>query len=194
VRTRSDLVEMRVAATGQLAALLDAHWPGAKAVFADEPDRAELPDSLSHRGLRRAARRKADGRDLRQACLLRSSSRSRAPRPVAGRPAGTTDQALTQAVGDAVLAMVLRALASSLKDLNRPVTTRLGEHPGRKIFTSLPRSGQINGTARGHEHQHAIRILARAWTRVIYRCWLDGTPTDPEQHGNATKPSKAIAA
>ena len=35
VRTRGDLVEMRVAATNQLSALLDAHWPGAKAVFAD---------------------------------------------------------------------------------------------------------------------------------------------------------------
>jgi transposase len=28
VRARSDLVEMRVAATNQLTALLDAHWPG----------------------------------------------------------------------------------------------------------------------------------------------------------------------
>ena len=35
VRTRGDLVEMRVAATNQLSALLDAHWPGARAIFAD---------------------------------------------------------------------------------------------------------------------------------------------------------------
>ena len=35
VRTRDDIVEMRVAATNQLAALLDAHWPGARAIFAD---------------------------------------------------------------------------------------------------------------------------------------------------------------
>ena len=35
VRTRDDLVDMRVAATNQLSALLDAHWPGAKAIFAD---------------------------------------------------------------------------------------------------------------------------------------------------------------
>jgi hypothetical protein len=34
VRTRGDLVEMRVAATNQLSALLEAHWPGAKANFA----------------------------------------------------------------------------------------------------------------------------------------------------------------
>jgi transposase len=61
-------------------------------------------------------------------------------------PAGTTDQAVAQAVGDAVLAMVavLRAVASSLKGLTGSVTTRLGEHPGGKIFTSLPGSGQVN--------------------------------------------------
>jgi transposase len=35
VRTRGDLVEMRVAATNQLSALLDADWPGPWAVFAD---------------------------------------------------------------------------------------------------------------------------------------------------------------
>jgi hypothetical protein len=34
-RTRTDLVAARAAATNQLAELLDAHWPGAKEVFAD---------------------------------------------------------------------------------------------------------------------------------------------------------------
>ncbi|MGI8312927.1 IS110 family transposase [Saccharopolyspora hattusasensis] len=33
VRTRTDLVQARVAATNQLAALLDTHWPGAKAIL-----------------------------------------------------------------------------------------------------------------------------------------------------------------
>ena len=42
VRTRGDVVEMRVAATNQLSALLDAHWPGARAIFAD----VESPISL----------------------------------------------------------------------------------------------------------------------------------------------------
>jgi hypothetical protein len=30
-----------------------------------------------------------------------------------------------------------------------------------------------------------VRILARAWIRVIRRCWLDGVPYDPAQHGAA---------
>ena len=33
--------------------------------------------------------------------------------------------------------------------------------------------------ARGHGHAHAVRILARAWLRVIWRCWQDHTPYDP---------------
>ena len=29
---------------------------------------------------------------------------------------------------------------------------------------------------------HAVRILARAWIRVIYRCWTDGAAYDPAKH------------
>jgi transposase len=36
--------------------------------------------------------------------------------------------------------------------------------------------------ARGCRHPHAIRILARAWLRVIWRCWQDGTAFDPALH------------
>ena len=33
--------------------------------------------------------------------------------------------------------------------------------------------------ARGHRHAHAVRVLARAWLRVIWRCWQDHTPMTP---------------
>jgi transposase len=36
--------------------------------------------------------------------------------------------------------------------------------------------------ARGCRHPHAIRILGRAWTRVLWRCWQNGTPYDPTNH------------
>src|SRR5690606_5626197 len=132
------------------------------------------------------------------------------------------------------------ALNSAGKALDRSVIARLGEHPDAEVFTSLPRSGQINAAqvlaewgdsraaydgpdavaalagvtrvtkssgkqhavhfrwacnkrfrralttfadnsrhqstwaadiynrarARGHDHPHAVRILARAWIRV----------------------------
>jgi transposase len=36
--------------------------------------------------------------------------------------------------------------------------------------------------ARGCDHPHAIRILARAWLRVIWRAWNDRKTYDPAQH------------
>jgi transposase len=39
--------------------------------------------------------------------------------------------------------------------------------------------------SRGCDHPHAIRILARAWARVLWRCWQNKTPYDPARHGRA---------
>ncbi len=36
---------------------------------------------------------------------------------------------------------------------------------------------------RGCDHAHAIRILGRAWVRVIWRMWRDGVSYDPARHG-----------
>lgn len=41
--------------------------------------------------------------------------------------------------------------------------------------------------ARGCDHPHAIRILARAWLRVIWRAWTDRIPYDPNLHLGALK-------
>ncbi len=38
---------------------------------------------------------------------------------------------------------------------------------------------------RGCDHTHAIRILARAWLRVIWRAWTDRKPYDQSLHGSA---------
>jgi transposase len=35
---------------------------------------------------------------------------------------------------------------------------------------------------RGCDHPHAIRILARAWVSVLWRCWQDRRPYDVTQH------------
>jgi transposase len=36
---------------------------------------------------------------------------------------------------------------------------------------------------RGHDHPHAVRILARAWCHVIWKCWQTNTAYDPARHG-----------
>ena len=263
VRTRDDLVEMRVAATNQLSALLDAHWPGAKAVFADVESPVSLefltryptPASARHLGEKRMAaflvKHGYSGR--RTAAQLLERLRA--------APAGAGGVAATEALRDAVLALVavLTALNASLKDLGRSAAAHLGEHPDGKIFASLPRSGQVNAAqmlaewgdcrqayagpdsvaalagvtpvtkesgkhrgvsfrwacnkrfrravttfadnsrhaspwaakvyndarAAGKDHPHAVRILARAWIRVIWPCWINGVPYDPALHGAA---------
>jgi len=276
VRTRGDLVEMRVAATSQLPALLDAHWPGAKAVFADVESAISLefltryptPAAAAHLGEKRMA-----------AFLAKHGYSGRRPAAellarLRAAPAGTGREALSEALRDVVLAAVgvITALNAAVKSLDRSVAAHLGEHPDGKIFTSLPRSGQVNAAqvlaewgdcrpayagpdsvaalagvtpvtsqsgkhrdvhfrwacnkrfraaittfadnsrhaspwaakvytdarARGKDHPHAIRILARAWIRVIWPCWLNGVPYDPAQHGAAAalaeQPVKQIAA
>lgn len=266
VRSRDDLVQMRVAATNQLEALLDDHWPGAKAIFADTESAISLAflrryptaASAAHLGEKRLAAftAKQGYSGKRPAAQLLARLRN--------APAGTIDPAVTVAVGDAVLAFVevVAALNAAIKQLDRSVAARLGEHPDAKIFTSLPRSGQINAAqvlaewgdvreaydcpdavaalagvtpvtkesgkrqhavhfrwacnkrfrvalttfadnsrhaspwaadiynrarASNKDHPHAIRILARAWIRVIYRCWQDGTSYDPNLHGGARR-------
>ncbi len=276
VRARGNLVEMRVAATNQLSALLDAHWPGAKAVFADVESPISLefltryptPAAAAHLGEKRMAaflvKHGYSGRRAAAELLAR----------LRAAPAGTGREALTEALRDAVLAAVgvLTALNAAVKSLDRSVAAHLGEHPDGKIFTSLPRSGQVNAAqvlaewgdcrqaydgpnsvaalagvtpvtsqsgkhrdvhfrwacnkrfrvavttfadnsrhaspwaakiysdarARGKDHPHAVRILARAWIRVIWPCWLNGVPYDPAQHGAAAalaeQSGKQIAA
>lgn len=269
VRSRDDLVQMRVAATNQLDALLDAHWPGGKAIFADTESAISLAflrryptaAAVQHLGEKRLAgflaKQGYSGR--RPAAQLLARLRN--------APEGTTDPVLTTAVADAVLAMVdvVEALNHAIRKLSSSVAARLGEHPDGEIFTSLPRSGQINAAqmlaewgdvreaydspdavaalagatpvtkasgkqravhfrwacnkrfrvaittfadnsrhaspwaadiyararARNHDHPHAVRILARAWIRVIYRCWTDHSPYDPNRHGGARRLASA---
>jgi len=40
---------------------------------------------------------------------------------------------------------------------------------------------------RGCDHPHACRILGRAWTRILWRCWQDRVPYDPTKHRAATR-------
>ena len=271
VRSRGDLVEMRVAATNQLSALLEAHWPGAKAIFADVESPISLefltryptPADAAHLGEKRMA-----------AFLVKHGYSGRRPAAellarLRAAPAGTSRESLTEALRDAVLAAVgvLTALNAAVKKLDRSVAAHLGEHPDGAIFTSLPRSGQVNaaqvlaewGDCRqaydgpdsvaalagctpvtsqsgkhrsvqfrwacnkrfrvamttfadnsrhaspwaaktysdartsGKDHPHAIRILARAWIRVIWPCWLEGIPYDPARHGAAAALARQTA-
>jgi transposase len=50
-----------------------------------------------------------------------------------------------------------------------------------------PRAAKVDADAlaRTGRHPHAVRILARAWIRVIWRIWQDGVADDPAKHQGA---------
>ena len=48
--------------------------------------------------------------------------------------------------------------------------------------------------ARGCDHPHATRILARAWIRILWRAWTDRTTYNPEQHTAAVALNQAPPA
>jgi len=65
----------------------------------------------------------------------------------------------------------LRDAVSCLAD-----STRHTNPWARKVY--------LDARSRGLEHPHAIRVLGRAWLRVLWRCWRDEVPYEPTKHGN----------
>jgi transposase len=272
VRTRTDLIDQRIAASNQLAACLDAFWPGARCVFAELASPIAL-DFLARYPTPESAERLGERR-IATFLVKHGYCGRRSPAQLLARlraaPEGLVGTVEAEARRDAVLAMVgvLRALVAAIKDLDRAVVAHLGEHPDAEIFTSLPRSGRINAAqvlaewgdcrpaydgpdavaclagavpvtrqsgkhtavsfrwacnkrfrqaittfadnsrhaspwaakvyadaiARGCDHPHAIRVLARAWIRVIWRCWTDRVPYDPAKHGAARRLTEMAAS
>lgn len=256
VRLRDDHIAARVAATNQLAALLDQHWPGAAAIFArldseialNFLERYPTPESAARLGEARLAgflsRNSYSGR--RNATELLARLRQ-APRPVHTlEPAIVTELVRAQA-------LLVGTLLKTIADLERAIAATLEQHAKAQLLRPLPRIGTISlgqivaevgplldraGSAdeaaalcgavpvtkrsgqqravcfrhatnakarkaltlyadnsrhaspwaeriyrdartRGCRHPHAVRILARAWLRVIWACWHTQTPYDP---------------
>jgi hypothetical protein len=67
------------------------------------------------------------------------------------------------------------------KRLRRAVAT-LAEST-RQHNPSWARDIYQRARARGCDHAHAIRVLGRAWVRVIFRMWQEGQPYDRARHG-----------
>jgi hypothetical protein len=72
--------------------------------------------------------------------------------------------------------------------VDRQLRDALVEGAGDSRLSS-PWAADIYGRARarGHDHPHAVRVLARAWVYVIWRCWQDSVAYDPVRHGGAQR-------
>ena len=67
----------------------------------------------------------------------------------------------------------------------RQTTPRRSLRLRRRLPPSKPLGGPTStgrAIARGHDHPHAVRILARAWLFVIWHCWQNNTPYNPASH------------
>lgn len=258
-RARDDLVEAKVAAANQLAALLKRHWPGAAAIFA-RLDSAIALDFLDDYPTPTSAARLGESR-MAMFCRRHSYSGRRSPAQLLDRLRAAPEA--TQAISAEVLTELVRAqtrhlrgLLASIADLDRALGAALLEHPKAQLLQAMPRIGEINlaqiigelgpildrsidvdhacaevgavpvtrasgkttsvnfrwavntrarnalttfadnsrhnspwaahlyaqARARGKRHPHAIRILARAWMRVIWACWTTNTAYNPTRH------------
>lgn len=263
-RQRADHIETRVAAVNQLAALLDEHWPGAKAVFASLDsdialsflDRYPAPESAAALTARRlesfCEQHGYSGR--RPGSVLIERLRSA---PTAASRLGQAT--VTRLIG--IQVRLIRAIRATIRELDTAVTEAVSRHPYAALIADMPRIGTINlgqiigeigpmleragscaqlaaetgaapvtresgkhravtfrhavnrrarqalvtfadnsrrsnewaahiyddARARGKRHPHAVRILARAWLRVIWACWRDKTCYDPTVHHATSK-------
>jgi transposase len=267
VRTREDLVGVRVHLANQLRAELDASWPGARRIFADVDTpialaflaRYPAPSDTIGLGPKRLggflARHAYSGRRPVDELLTR----------LRNAPIAALGELETEARRSAVAGLVaaLTPLVCQISQITSQIAGAVRAHPDGAIFLSFfkdPKSvvcaagllaeigdnrarypsadslaadagqapvakesgkhrhatfrwacdkrlrGHIGtladstrhwhpwahdvytrASARGCEHPHATRILGRAWTRVIWRCWQDHQPYDPTRHRNLTR-------
>ncbi len=267
VRTREDLVAVRVHLANQLRAQLDASWPGAARIFADVDSQIALaflarypsPDDARSLGPKRLA-----GFLARHAYCGRRPVEDLLER-LRNAPTAAIGELERDARRNAITGLVaaLTPIVSQISELTSQIAGAIRTHPDGPIFLSFfkdPKSvltaagllaeigdnraryptpdslaadaGQApvakesgkrrhatfrwacdkrlrnhfgvladstrhwhpwahdvyhRATTRGCEHPHATRILGRAWTRIIWRCWHDHASYDPTQHGNLTR-------
>jgi transposase len=151
--TLDTLVEQIKALTEQITEQLDTHTD------------AHIFTSLPRSGTVRAARLLAEIGDCR----------ARFPTPeslacLAGVAPSTRQSGKMRAVG---------FRWSCHKQLRDAVTDFAGDSRHANVWAADLYNRAI---ARGHDHPHAVRILARAWLYIIWRCWHDGVAYDPTKH------------
>ena len=137
VRLREDHVKAKTAASNQLGALLDAHWPGAKQIFSRLGSEIALA-FLEAYPASQAAARLGEAR-LAAFCRRHSYRGGRSPAELLARlrtaptpPVGLAPETLTELVGAQV--RLLRTLLATIADLDRALAAGLLGHAKAKLL------------------------------------------------------------
>ncbi|MCZ7456173.1 IS110 family transposase [Streptomyces sp. WMMC940] len=269
-RTRAGHVEARVSAVNQLAALLDAHWPGGKAVFANLD--SDIAMAFLERYPTPASAAKLTAGRLEAWCKRRGYS-GKKPGSIQIERLRAAPQAASRiseaAVEQLVQVQLVQGIRTTIRTLDKAIAEAVETHPYAPLFATMPRIGKVSlgqiigeigpllerartseqliaeagvvpvtrasgksrtvafrfatnrrarialttfadnsrhssdwaakiyNDARARKKRHpppAIRILARAWLRVMWACWRDGTCCDPVIHQANNKIDTAAEA
>jgi transposase len=147
VRLREDHVRARTAASNQLGALLDAHWPGPKAMFCKLASDIALA-FLTDYPTPQAAARLGQAR-LAAFCRRHAYRGGKPPAELLARlrtapvpPTGLAPGVLAQLIGAQV--QLLRSLQATIGELETAIKQRVAQHPRAKLLRTLPGVGTIN--------------------------------------------------
>nr|WP_307791305.1 IS110 family transposase [Streptomyces actuosus] len=146
-RQRADHIEARIAAVNQLAALLDEHWPGGKAVFADLDSDIALAFLERHPTPASAAKLTA-GR-LQAWCKRRGYS-GKKPGSVLMERLRAAPKAASR-LSDAVVEQLVRVqvqlaqgIRATLRTLDKTIAEATRTHPYAPLFATVPRIGTVS--------------------------------------------------
>jgi transposase len=270
-RQRADHMAARIAAVNQLAALLDMHWPGGKAVFATL--HSDIALAFLERYPTPASAAKLTAGRLEAWCKRRGYSGKRPGSVLIERlrsapksASRLSDSVVEQLVR--VQVQLVKSIRATIRALDEAIADAVATHPYAQLFATMPRIGTVNlgqiigeigpilersrtseqfiaetgvvpvtrasgksrvvtfryaanrrarlaivgyadnsrhasdwaakiyndARADKKRHPHAARILARAWLRVMWACWRDGTCYDPDTHQANNKIKRAPEA
>jgi transposase len=133
-------------------------------LFAAHPDQ-HIFSSLPRSGMIRAATLLAEIGDCRQRFPTDDALAALAGACPSTRQSGKRSQAVFRWACSKKLRAAVMHFANG---------SRMGDPWAAAIYAAA--------VDRGCRHPHAIRILARAWLRIIWRCWQDGAAFDPALH------------
>jgi transposase len=147
VRLREDHVRARTAASNQLGALLDAYWPGPKAMFcklASDIALAFLTDYPTPQAAARLGQARLAG-----FCRRHAYRGGKPPAELLARlraapipSSGLAPAVLAQLIGAQV--QLLRSLQATIGELETAIKQRVAQHPRAKLLRGLPGVGTIN--------------------------------------------------